>query len=112
MAPFVVPEVLVLVVLVFAGLLSSALGIVHAFEPDHSAMLRLTKGTRKYLKFGLFPGLGFTIIAVPLVFLFSMDRFLEEAGVMIGIAFVVVLIIQEVTGREFEVSPCGSCRGH
>ena len=112
MAPFVVPEVLVLVVLVFAGLLSSALGIAHAFEPDHLVMLRLMKGTRKYLEFGLSHGLGFAIIAVLLVFLFSMDRFLEEAGVAVGIAFAVVSVIQEITGREFEVSPHGSCRGH
>ena len=37
-----------------------------------------------------------------------MDRFLEEVGVAVGTAFAVVLIIQEVTRREFEVSPHGS----
>ena len=88
--------------------LSLALGVAHAFEPDHLATLRLMKGTRKYLEFGLSHGLGFAVIAVPLVFLFSLDRVLEEAGVVIGIAFAVLLIVQEVTGREFEVSPHGS----
>ena len=88
--------------------LSLALGLAHAFEPDHLATLRLMKGTRKYLEFGLSHGLGFAVIAAPLVFLFSLDRLLEEIGVVIGIAFAVLLIIQEITGREFEVSPHGS----
>ena len=88
--------------------LSLALGLAHAFEPDHLATLRLMKGTRKYLEFGLSHGLGFAVIAAPLVFLFSLDRLLQEIGVVIGIAFAVLLIIQEIVGREFEVSPHGS----
>ena len=82
--------------------------MAHAFEPEHLAPLRLMRGRRKYLEFGLSHGLGFAVVAVPLVFLFSMDSFLEEVGVAVGIAFEVVLIVQEVTGREFEVSPHGS----
>lgn len=79
-----------------------ALAISHAFEPDHIVTLRLMKSKRDYAVFGLSHGIGFALIALPLVIILSITPELEVIGDLIGLGFSVILLYGEIVGREFE----------
>ncbi len=88
-------------------LLSLAIGTGHGIEPDHVSTARLyKKDYRKIIKFAIFHSAGYLIIAIPLVYLASF--FEEEIIIMadiIGMAFGALLLIETVTGREFDIEP-------
>jgi hypothetical protein len=77
-----------------------AVGFLHAFEPDHLSALRLTKGVRNYVLFGLSHGIGFALIAIPLVALFSGFAWLAPIGDIIALLFAFLLLCSEIRGLE------------
>jgi len=83
-------------------LLIIALGLSHALEPDHIVALRFMKSKKDYAMFGLSHGIGFALIAIPLVIIFSFLPFLEFIGDLIGLGFAVVLLYSEIIGKEIE----------
>ena len=85
------------------------LGLTHALEPDHVVAMRMMKGVKDYLLFGFSHGLGFALIAIPLILIFTYFQFYGIlAGDIIAVAFAIVLIYAEITEKEIEVSPRGS----
>ena len=85
------------------------LGATHALEPDHVVAMRMMKGAKDYMVFGVTHGVGFALIAVPLILLFSYFQFYGIlAGDVIAIGFALLLLYGEITGKELEVSPKGS----
>lgn len=79
-----------------------ALALSHAFEPDHIVTLRLMKSRRDYAVFGLSHGIGFALIALPLVIILSIIPELELIGNIIGLGFSAILLYGEIVGKEFE----------
>ena len=79
-----------------------ALAISHALEPDHIVTLRLMKSKKEYAMFGLSHGIGFALIALPLVIIFSSFPFLELIGDLIGLGFAILLLYSEIVGKEIE----------
>lgn len=89
-------------------LLIISLALIHAAEPDHIVTLRMVRGIRKYIIFGVSHGVGFAIIAIPLILLFSYSYLLELAGDILGIGFAIVLLTSELLNKEIEIAPRGS----
>lgn len=78
------------------------LGLEHAIEPDHIATLRLLHSKKEYIKFGLTHGLGFVLIAIPLVILFDINSLMKEIGYGIGILIGVLLLYSALSNKEIE----------
>ncbi|WP_369610388.1 hypothetical protein [Sulfurisphaera javensis] len=81
-----------------------ALALSHALEPDHIVTMRLMKSKKEYAMFGLSHGIGFAIIAIPLVLILSFFPFLEIVGDLIGLAFALILLYSEIIGKEIELN--------
>ena len=113
MIPYLVTAMLVAGLGVARVLLVAGLGIAHGLEPDHLAAMRTMRTRREYLKFSVGHGLGFALISIPIVLLFGLVRELEWAGDIIGLAMGVVLLYEELSGREFQLSggPIGVAQG-
>jgi len=113
MIPYLVTAMLVAGLGVARVLLVAGLGVAHGLEPDHLAAMRTMRTRRKYLKFSVGHGLGFALISIPIVLLFGLVRELEWAGDIIGLAMGVVLLYEELSGREFQLSggPIGVAQG-
>lgn len=79
-----------------------ALAISHALEPDHIVTMRLMKSKREFAMFGLSHGIGFAIIAIPLVLILTLFPFLEIIGDLIGLGFSFLLLYAEIIGKEIE----------
>ncbi|WP_126449582.1 hypothetical protein [Sulfodiicoccus acidiphilus] len=88
-------------------LLVLGLGAAHALEPDHIATMKTMASKREYLKFSLGHGLGFAMVAIPIILLFGFVRVLEVAGDLIGLGVGVLLLVEEISGKEFEVKGGG-----
>jgi len=85
------------------------LAVTHSLEPDHIVTMRMMNSPKDYLAFGASHGVGFAIIAIPLILLFNHFQFYGIlAGDIIAIIFAIVLIYGELIGKEFEISPKGS----
>ncbi|BBG25449.1 hypothetical protein [Sulfuracidifex tepidarius] len=88
-------------------LFSLTIGIGHGIEPDHVSTARLyKKDYKKIIKFAMFHSAGYLIIAIPLVYLASL--FEEEIIILadaIGIIFGALLLVETITGREFDIEP-------
>jgi hypothetical protein len=88
-------------------LLSFLIGTGHGLEPDHVSTARLyKKDYKKVIKFALSHSAGYILIAIPIIYLAS---FFEEEILIIsyitGIFFGVLLMIETVTGKEFDIDP-------
>jgi len=84
-------------------ILAIILGLSHGIEPDHVVTARLLKTRRKILQFALAHSAGFIIIAIPLVILIGDNKILEIVADAVGIIFSILLIIETVTGKEFDI---------
>ena len=113
MIPYLVTAMLVAGLGVARVLLVAGLGVAHGLEPDHLAAMRTMRTRREYLKFSVGHSLGFALISIPIVLLFGLVRELEWAGDIIGLAMGVVLLYEELSGREFQLSggPIGVAQG-
>ncbi|MEM3940143.1 MAG: hypothetical protein QXY68_08465 [Saccharolobus sp.] len=86
-------------------LLSLLLGLTHGIEPDHIATARLLKSRIKIFKFALTHSAGFVIIALPIAFLIGDNKILYIISNIIGIVFAILLLIETITGKEFDIGP-------
>ncbi|MEM0016505.1 MAG: hypothetical protein QXE59_05655 [Saccharolobus sp.] len=66
---------------------------------------RFLKSRIKILKFALTHSAGFVIIALPIVFLIGDNRILYIISNIIGIIFAILLLIETITGKEFDIGP-------
>ncbi len=88
-------------------LLSLLIGVGHGIEPDHVSTARMfKKDYRKVVKFAISHSAGYLIIAIPLVYLSSfIENEILIASYLIGMAFGILLLIETLTGREFDIEP-------
>jgi hypothetical protein len=83
------------------------LGVAHGLEPDHLAAMRTMNTRSQYLRFSVGHGLGFAVVAIPIILLFGFISEIEIVGDIIGFAVGVLLLYEELTGREFELNGGG-----
>ncbi|MCY0859705.1 MAG: hypothetical protein OWQ54_04680 [Sulfolobaceae archaeon] len=78
------------------------LGLEHAIEPDHIATLRLLHSKKEYIKFGITHGIGFVLIAIPIVILMSINNVIKEIGYGVGIIVGLLLLYSALKDKEIE----------